>query len=268
MPLLEYVASGNFSRKKCEESYYLRLEVLMKRRLRRQIRLMQAYIAGSFLILLFFAVAAMTQSNATQRIDELNVQRLNVVDANGTLRLVISNKDRMHPGVIDGKTINRPRPEAGLLFFNDVGDEVGGLTYKGEQVNNQGRASASFTFDQWKQDQTIGIQYSDGGGQRSAGLQVWDRSDTQRLSEFIEKLNAANAIQDPAARDAAVRAARAGADPGYQRLFAGKDRERASLVMLADAAGKPRLTLKVQANGTATIEFLDAQGKVTTRLPK
>jgi hypothetical protein len=41
----------------------------------------------------------MTQSNATQRIDELTVQRLNVVDANGTLRLVLSNKDRMHPGV-------------------------------------------------------------------------------------------------------------------------------------------------------------------------
>src|SRR5689334_830316 len=143
--LLEYVASGNYSRKKCERRTICAWRVPMKRRLRRQIRLMQAYIAGSFLILLFFAVAAMTQSNTTQRIDELTVQRLNVVDANGTLRLVISNKDRMHPGVIDGKTINRPRPFAGLIFFNDVGDEVGGLTYGGEQVNNQGRASASFT---------------------------------------------------------------------------------------------------------------------------
>src|SRR5690349_11454793 len=90
-----------------------KLEVPMNRRLRRQIRLMQAYIAGSCLVLLFFAVAAMTQSSATQRMDELTVQRINVVDANGTLRLVISNKDRMHPGVIDGKSINRPRPDAG-----------------------------------------------------------------------------------------------------------------------------------------------------------
>jgi len=65
-----------------------------------------------------------------------------------------------------------------------------------------------------------------------------------------------------------VQAARAGAEPGFQRLFAGKDRDRASMVMLADAAGKPRLTLKVQASGTASIEFLDAQGKVTDRLPK
>ena len=39
--------------------------------------------------------------------------------ANGTLRMVISNKDRQHPGVMDGRTLNRPRPEAGLIFFND-----------------------------------------------------------------------------------------------------------------------------------------------------
>ena len=240
----------------------------MKRRLRRQIRLLQIYAAGSFLLLLFFAAAAMTQSNAPQKFDEITVQRLNVVDANGTLRLVLSNKDRMHPGVLDGKMINRPRPVAGLLFFNDVGDEVGGLTFTGQEVNGQGRANGGLMFDQWKQDQTVGIQYSEDAGQRSAGLQVWDRSDTQRLSELIEKLNAANAIQDPTARAAAIQTARAGAQPGPQRLFAGKGRDRAATVSLSDAAGKPRLTLKVQADGTANIEFLDAEGKVTERLPK
>jgi hypothetical protein len=54
------------------------------------------------------------------------------VDANGTLRMVIANKDRMHPGVLDGKMINRPRPVAGMIFFNDERDEVGGLTYTGQ----------------------------------------------------------------------------------------------------------------------------------------
>src|SRR5215467_1184094 len=111
----------------------------MTRRLRRQIRLLQAYAIGSFLLLLFLATAALTQSNNTpQKFDEITVQRMNVVDANGTLRLVISNKDRMHPGVMDGKLINRPRPVAGILFFNDVGDEVGGLSFSGQEVNGQG----------------------------------------------------------------------------------------------------------------------------------
>lgn len=239
----------------------------MTRRLRRQIRLLQVYAAGSFLVLVFFATAALTQSNASQKFDELTVQRLNVVDANGTLRLVISNKDRMHPGVLDGKVINRPRPVAGLLFFNDEGDEVGGLTFTGQEKDGKGRASGAFTFDQWKQDQTIGILYNEDGGQRMAGLQVWDRAET-RLSELIEKLNAANAIEDPAERNAALQAARAGAPAGPQRVFVGKGRDRAATVMLADASGKPRLNLKVQPDGSASIEFLDAQGKVTERLPK
>jgi hypothetical protein len=240
----------------------------MKRRLRRRLRALQAYGLGSSLIIVVLTSAAMMQPSGTQRLEELTVQRLNVVDTNGTLRLVLSNKERMHPGVVDGKTINRSRPVAGLLFFNDVGDEVGGMTFTGQEVNGQARANAGLMFDQWKQDQTIGIQYSEEQGQRSAGLHVWDRSDTQRISELIERLNAANAIQDPTARSAAVQAARASAPPGHQRLFVGKDRNRASVVTLADANGKARLVLKVDADGAASIEFLDADGKVTARLPR
>ena len=240
----------------------------MKRRLRRQIRALQAFAGGASFALVVLLSMGLAQPNAPQRIDELTVQRLNVADANGTLRMVLSNKDRMHPGVMDGKTIDRPRPVAGLLFFNDVGDEVGGLTFTGQDVNDQGAATAGLMFDQWKQDQTIGIQYSESRGQRSAGLQVWDRSDTQRLSELIDALNAANALKDADARTAAVQAARAKAQPGNQRLFAGKDRNKASVVNLFDANGKSRLVLKVDADGTASIEFLDAEGKVTNRLPK
>ena len=43
-------------------------------------------------------------------------------DADGTLRLVVSNKDRMHPGVMDGIVMDRPRPVAGMIFFNEQGD--------------------------------------------------------------------------------------------------------------------------------------------------
>jgi hypothetical protein len=239
----------------------------MKTRIRRRVRALQAYAGGATLALILLASMGFAQSNASPRMEELTVQRINIVDANGTLRMVLSNKDRMHPGVMDGITIDRPRPVAGMLFFNDVGDEVGGLTFTGREVNGRGTASGGLMFDQWKQDQTIGIQYSESQGQRSAGLQVWDRSETQRLSELIEALNAANKLQDEAARAAAIAAARAKAQPGQQRLFVGKDRARASTVSLSDANGKARLVLKVEADGSASIEFLDADGKITSRLP-
>ena len=233
--------------------------------LRRQLRVLQVYAAISFCMAAFFSITAFTQSTSTQRIDELTVQRLNVVDANGTLRFVLSNKDRMHPGVMDGVTINRPRPVAGMLFFNDEGDEVGGLTYSGTDDNGR-RANAGIMFDQLKQDQTIGLTYSEGEGQRLAGLQVWDRSE-QPLSDLIKALNAANALPEGSARDAAIKAARGKAPAGPRRVFVGKNTEKAALVSLADASGRPRLVMTVAADGAASIDFLDADGRAVQRIP-
>ena len=233
--------------------------------LRRQLRLLQAYAAISFCALVFLSLTAFSQTPAPQKIDELTVQRLNVVDANGTLRFVLSNKDRMHPGVMDGVTINRPRPVAGMLFFNDEGDEVGGLTFTGTDDNGR-RANAGLMFDQLKQDQTVGITYNEANGQRSAGLQVWDRSE-QPLSDLIKGLNEANALPEGAARDEAIKAVRAKAPAGPRRVFVGKNADKAATVSLADANGKPRLVMTVGADGAASIDFLDADGKTVQRLP-
>ncbi len=239
-------------------------------RLRRDIRLLQAYATVSSLLLVWLAVSAFRQPNVApggQKMDELTVQRLNVIDANGTLRLVLAGKDRMHPGILDGKVIERARPVAGLIFFNDEGDEVGGLTITGQDRDGVRRANALLAFDQLKQDQTVAIAYSEQNGQRSTGLTVWDRPDT-RLSELIEKLNSANKVADAGEREKAVQAARASMPPSPRRVFVGKNSDRSASIMLADAAGKPRLTLRVDATGAAAIEFLDADGKVTQRLPQ
>src|SRR5688500_12792311 len=213
----------------------------MKITIRRQLRALQAYAALSFAVTAFVSLTAFTQQNSSQRIDELTVQRLNVVDANGTLRFVLSNKDRMHPGVMDGVTINRPRPVAGMLFFNDEGDEVGGLTYSGTDDNGR-RANAGIMFDQLKQDQTVGISYSENNGQRSAGLQVWDRSE-QPLSDLIRALNDANALPEGPQRDAAIKAARAKAPAGPRRVIVGKNTDNASTLYITVRQRCPMLDL-------------------------
>jgi hypothetical protein len=155
-----------------------------------------------------------------------------------------------------------------MLFFNDEGDEVGGLTYTGTVANGRGRANAGIMFDQLKQDQTVGISYSESNGQRSAGFQVWDRSDTVRLSELITKLNAANKLPAGAERDKAIADVRATAPPGPRRVFVGKTTDRSAAVVLADGQGRPRLTLTVDAAGNPRIEFLDDAGKVIARIPE
>lgn len=238
----------------------------MRRSLRRQFFFLRAYAVLSFLVLIVVCTAAFRQPDAAQKFGHVVVERLDIVDANGTLRMVISNKDRMHPGVIEGRTIDRTRQVAGMLFFNEAGDEVGGLTFTGREVNGERRANAGLMFDQHRQDQTIGISYQESGSRRSAGLQVWDRAETG-LGALVDALNAANKLTG-AERDKAIAAARASAPPGPRRVFVGKNTDRAATVSLADADGKPRHTLTVDAAGNPRIEFLDANGKVLSRLPQ
>jgi hypothetical protein len=229
--------------------------------IRRELRFLRVYAIATSMILIVLCAAAFRQATASTSLGEVNVERINVVDKDGTLRMVISNKDRMHPGVMDGVTIDRPRPVAGMLFFNEHGDEVGGLTYTGQVAGTTRRANAGLMFDQLKQDQTIGISYSENNGQRSAGFNVWDRSD-KPLSELITALNAANRIEDRAKRDAALAAIRSTAPPGPRRVFLGKTNERAATMTLSDEAGRPRLRLAVDPAGNPRMEFLDEQGKV------
>jgi len=238
----------------------------MRRKLRRQLLFLQIYAVGSSLVLTVLVGSAFRQAVPKSQ-GELTVERLNVVNADGTLRLVLAGKDRMHPGVMDGITIDRPRPVAGMIFFNDEGDEVGGLTYTGRAINGVGRADAGLMFDQFKQDQTIGFSYSESNGRRSAGFQIWDRSDSVRLSTLVEKLNAANKLPAGPDRDAAIAAIRANAPPGPRRLFMGKTPDKAATIALSDAQGKPRLTLTVDAAGNPRVEFLDETGKVVMRIP-
>ena len=72
----------------------------------------------------------------------------------------------------------------------------------------------------------------------------------------------------PPQREAEIAKIRAAAPPGPRRLFVGKNADRAATVSLADANGKPRLTLTVDAGGNPRIEFLDDQGKVVARVPE
>ena len=237
----------------------------MRHSIRRQLRFLHAYAATTTLIIAAAAASAFVQPAPPRNLGEITAERINIVDADGTLRLVISNKDRMHPGVIGGKVLRRPRPYAGLLFFNDQGDEAGGMTLTGRESASRRDADAGLMFDQLGQDQTIGFEYTERNGQRSAAFKVWDRPDTP-LADLVDELNRARAIQDPAARDAAVARVRARAPKAAQRVFIGKTPDRVASVLLADGQGRNRLALKVDADGRASIEFLDADGKVVQRV--
>ena len=62
--------------------------------------------------------------------------------------------------------------------------EVGGLLY-GARLRPDGASTPSLTFDQYNQDQVVGVQYADTSEGRAYGLNVWDRPTKISLQEMI-----------------------------------------------------------------------------------
>jgi len=233
-------------------------------KLEKEVRFLKAYAVVATILGAVFVLAAFTLQSRKQKFEEIDVERINIVEKDGKLKLVISNSERQHPGVVDGKTLSRTRPP-GILFFNEKGDECGGLGFSGDQKDGKASAGALLAFDRFRQDQTVGIQYGEGNGQYYAGLRVWDRPDTS-LGLVIDKLAAIEKMSEGPAKTAAMKELRETAG-GAERVMVGRDREQAAIVRLADAQGKPRIKLSVDAAGAPKLEFLDATGKVTYSLP-
>jgi hypothetical protein len=242
----------------------------MTTRIRRELRLLRAYAVISGLLLTVLTVAAFRRAPAeapSATFTEIDAQRINIRDANGRLRMVISNTDRFPPPVISGHTYKRQGAASpGILFYNEEGDEDGGLSFNGGVHNGRTIASGSLMFDQFRQDQTVGIEYAEEGAVRSAGLHVWDRPDTP-IVQLMDRILAARRIPDQAKRTAALGALRSEGLLGAERVFVGKQPDKSAVVALKDGLGRPRLVLEVEPSGAASIEFLDADGKVVDRYP-
>lgn len=235
----------------------------MTRAIRSELRLLKLWAVLSTGVSAWFGAGALMHGQTqSTKLDVINVERINIVDADGRVRLVLSNSARQAQAVIDGQVLaaGRTRP-AGMIFFNEEGDEVGGLIFSGRQQQSGPQASGSLTFDQYKQDQTVALQYAEGAGQRRAGLAVIDRPNVSlaKYAPLVERRQAATTDAERAAVDKEVAAL---GTPSAPRMFVGKDVDGNATLVLSDATGKQRLSLGVARDGRASIRFLDEAGKV------
>jgi hypothetical protein len=137
--------------------------------------------------------------------------------------------------IVRGKESPMPRPQAGMLFYNDEGTENGGLIFGGRKNANGDvvDSGGSLSFDRYGANQIVQLVGVDDKEDRFAGLAVVDSptgTDTRR------------------------------------RAWIGRRDDGSASVELRDADGRKRLVLSVSANGEATLAFLDATGKVVRKV--
>jgi len=170
------------------------------------------------------------KQHRTQAFDEIEVHRINVVEPDGTLRMVISNRDQLPGVIVKGKEQPKnDRPQAGMLFYNDEGSENGGLIFGGRK-NDKGEvvdSGGSLSFDKYGANQIVQLAGVDDSSDRFAGLIVND---------------------------------------DRRRIWVGRGDDGSAQIALNDAKGKKRLVLQVAADGTASLAFLDADGHVIRKL--
>src|SRR5919201_6407696 len=156
-------------------------------------------------------------SAKTQSLDEINVHRINVREPDGTLRMVISNRERLPGVIVRGKeNPSKDRPQAGMLFYNDEGTENGGLIFGGHRDANGEvvDSGVSLSFDRYgAASQFVQLAGVDDARNHIVGLMI---SDTD-------------------------------ARTSRRRVVVGDDKEGVARVSLMDRDGRSRIVLQVTA---------------------
>lgn len=234
--------------------------------LQKQNRILKTLLGLGVLICSICLLVA-AKGQVRQRFEELDVERINIVTHDGKREMVIANRFRLPAPMQNGKELSSERGQrGGLVFYNQVGDECGGLIWDGKP-DGEGRPQAGmhFSMDRFGGDQQLALGHYENGGTMETGLTVYDRGlakDYEPLWEAYQK-----APDGPNKEELKRKWEKAG---GRQtpRVFVGRTRGQSPAVIMADKNGRPRIMMLVASDGTPSLEFLDSNGNVLQQLPE
>jgi hypothetical protein len=237
----------------------------------RQIRILQIAVLVLGAVTVLLGVNLFRPLLGKQRFRVVEAQKVNIREADGTLKAALSDSAGFNEfqRAESGKGVKF----SGLMFYNQEGEEEGGLVYSGKAAPGGQDSDVTLTMDQYKQDQNVYLhheEHKDAAGSRiEDGLSVNSRPDWKRVDEEyrvyseLEKLSGeqADAAKLKALQDGKISA---------NRLFLGVRRGVKENVPYDDAGifiknkwGRAVIKLYVDNDNKPHFEVSDRFGKAT-----
>lgn len=242
----------------------------------RELVFLRAFAVTTVLGMLFISTSAFKE-NGNKKFSEIDVERINIVEKDGTVKMIITNVGRFPNG--NNKINNRPTNESrkkrsGMLFFNEDGIECGGFIYDGQKDKNGHSSGLSLTYDQYDGDQVMQLLTQDyqKGDKRfvSSSLAFNDRPTKESQLKTAEIMKELEELEkkDPKAMQEKIKEYEAqGLIGGVPRVMLGKSRSQNNGLFLFDDKGLPKAMFYVDKNNVAKLDFYDDNGKVIASFP-
>jgi hypothetical protein len=225
-----------------------------------------------------FITSTAFKKTGNQKFSEIDVERINIVEKDGTVKMIITNVERFPNGtdIINHRPTNEGRKKrSGMLFFNEDGIECGGFIYDGQKTENGHSSGLSLTYDQYDGDQVMQLLTQDAGqGDNrfvSSTLAFNDRPSKEsqlKTAEIMKELEELRKKDPKAMQEKYKQYEQQGLIGGVPRVMLGKSKSQNNGLFLFDDKGMPRAMFYVDKENNAKLDFFDEKGNTIASFPQ
>lgn len=242
---------------------------MKKSKIEKRLNFLTYYAGALTLFLLVFIFGAFTEPDK-KSFEVIEAERINIVEPNGQLAMVLANTKRLPGAIINGRVNYDRKHLAGILFFNGIGDETGGLLFGSwktkDGVQKQG---VHLSFDSFKDNQVLVLNHMKTGDSTATKFRFIDRPSSFGWAKIAKKAwvtrNGTSKEQKQAEQWLQEHYDEY-SKKTVDRIVIGSF-DRLSKIQLNDTKGQPRIRLVIDSTNTPRLEFLDTKGNVIYSLP-
>jgi hypothetical protein len=240
----------------------------METKILHRVRLLQICVLLSILLNMFFLFNFFLPIMPQQRFKVINAERINIREKNGILKAALSNS----AGFNEGQRADQGAVRlSGLMFYNEEGQETGGLVYLGKAIPGGQDADVTLTMDQYNQDQNIylhHVEHKDSSGSSiEDGLTINSRPDWKGIKEEYSIYNKMDKLSPNDREELKLKSLQAGkistrrAFYGVRRGVTNQEPYDDAGLFLKNKWGRDAIKIYVDKDNKPHFEIYDSYGK-------